>query len=86
MKRSEVVNKIIEDSIGYLYCYLSDSEFKMHTLKYGWTDREQAYVTAIIYGIVRYFEDDAGLRQVYAETGKYILDDVHYYASHQSNK
>ena len=82
MKRSEVVNKIIEDSITYLNEYLKD--IKAHALTYGWTDREQAYVTAIIYGIIRYFEDDAGLRQVYVESGKYILDDVHLLAFNEA--
>ncbi len=74
MERSEVVNKIIENSIAYLNEYLS--EINVHTLTHGWTDREKAYVVAIIYGIIRYFEDDAGLRQVDAKSGKYILDDV----------
>ena len=82
MKRSEVVNKIIEDSTGYLKKYLS--EINVHALTHGWIDREKAYVTAIVYGIIRYFEDDAGLRQVYAESGKYIIDDVHILALNEA--
>ena len=46
MKRSEVVNKIIEDSTGYLKKYLS--EINVHALTHGWIDREKAYVTAIV--------------------------------------